>query len=197
MNNSEVIENVCQALLNGEMEKARKLAKTEYPFRFNDKAQRKITLSQTVQLFLRDGFVDRYSGQRLVYPGILRFLSQTMPEEFPYHKNWKMAECHIAYWELMPTVDHVIPVARGGLDDETNWVTTSMLRNSAKSNWTLDELGWQLVPAGNPRDWNGLIHVYIDLFDLKLKSESAISQDQVLLKWYKIAKQAMRSETAL
>jgi hypothetical protein len=22
--------------------------------------------------------------------------------EFPYQKNWKFDECHIAYWELIP-----------------------------------------------------------------------------------------------
>jgi hypothetical protein len=189
MNNSQVIENVCKALLDGETEKARTIAKTDYPFRFNDKAERKITLSQAVRLFLRDGFVDRYSGQKLVYPGVLCFLSQTMPQEFPYQKNWKMSECHIAYWELTPTIDHVIPVARGGLDDETNWVTTSMLRNSAKSNWTLDELGWQLVPSGSLEDWDGLIGIYVELFESKFIFESSLSPDQVLLRWYKIAKQ--------
>ena len=191
MNESEVIENICQALLKGEKDKAQSLAKKDYPFQFYSKEQRKITFSKSIQLFLRDGFIDRYSGQRLVYPGILRLLSLSMPQEFPYHPHWKMSECHIVYYELMPTVDHIIPVARGGPDDEVNWVTTSMLRNSAKSNWTLDELGWQLVPSGNLKDWNGLISVYIEIFESLLKSQSVFSQDKVLSKWYKIAKQVL------
>ncbi|MFF0818704.1 HNH endonuclease [Rhodococcus sp. NPDC003318] len=52
-----------------------------------------------------------------------------------------MSQTHFAYWELFPTIDHIVPVTRGGADDESNWVTTSMLRNSAKAHWTLDELG--------------------------------------------------------
>jgi 5-methylcytosine-specific restriction endonuclease McrA len=178
-------------LLKGEKEKAQSLAKADYPFQFHLKEQRKITFLQSVKLFLRDGFIDRYSGQRLVYPGILRLLSQIMPQEFPFQKNWKMSECHIAYYELMPTIDHVIPVARGGSDDETNWVTTSMLRNSAKSNWTLEELGWSLFPAGNLKDWDGLTSLYIELFESILESQSVLARDKVLSNWYKLAKQSL------
>jgi 5-methylcytosine-specific restriction endonuclease McrA len=191
MNKSDVIENICQALLKGEKEKAQNLAMADYPFQFHSKEQRKITLLQSVKLFLRDGFIDRYSGQRLVYPGLFRLLSQIMPQEFPFQKNWKMSECHIAYYELMPTIDHVIPVARGGSNDETNWVTTSMLRNSAKSNWILEELGWSLFPAGNLKDWDGLTSLYIELFESSLESQSVLLQNKVLSNWYKLAKQSL------
>jgi hypothetical protein len=78
--------------------------------------------------------VDRYSGLPLVFPGVLRLLSRLLPQEFPFHPNWKMAETHPAYWELFPTIDHVLPVSRGGVDSDVNWVTTSMLRNAAKAN---------------------------------------------------------------
>jgi hypothetical protein len=64
---------------------------------------------------------------------------------------------HIAYWELSATIDHVVPVSRGGADDESNWATTSMLRNSAKGNFTLDELGWQPHSPGQLADWDGLL----------------------------------------
>src|SRR5690349_16137210 len=104
MNNSETIENICQALLHGENEKAQNIAMTDYPFQFHSKAERKATLLQSVKLYLRDGFIDRYSGHRLVYPGILRFLSLQLPQEFPYQQNWKMSECHVVYWELTPTL---------------------------------------------------------------------------------------------
>ena len=56
-----------------------------------------------------------------------------------------MSEGHMAYWELFPTIDHILPVARGGLDSEENLVCCSMLTNSIKSNWTLEQLQWQLL----------------------------------------------------
>ena len=63
-----------------------------------------------------------------------------MPDVFPYQAHWKMSECHRAYWEYVPTVDHIIPISLGGADDIKNRVTTSMLHNSIKSNWTLEQL---------------------------------------------------------
>ena len=36
-----------------------------------------------------------------------------LPEEFPYHRAWKVSSTHPAYWQLYPTVDHVVPLARG------------------------------------------------------------------------------------
>ena len=108
------------------------------------------------RVFVRDGFIDRYSGDRLVFPPVLRILSAELPEEFPAHPNWKMTETHVAYWDLFPTIDHVVPVARGGADVEDNWVTTSMARNSAKGNSLLNQIGWELHPPGDLTDWDGL-----------------------------------------
>jgi len=139
---SDIIHNVCEALLANDMETARQIVQHDYP--------------------VRDGFIDRYSGQRLVFPPVLRLLSRALPVEFPSHPNWKMDACHLAYWELVPTVDHIVPIARGDADDPANWITTSMLRNSAKSSWTLEELGWQLLPPGDVTMWDGLVQWFLE-----------------------------------
>lgn len=83
-----------------------------------------------MQQFKKDGFIDRYSGDKLVNPGFLKVLSHYMPEEFPYHSHWKMEACHNAYWEFVPTVDHIYPVALGGADSEENWATISIYPNT-------------------------------------------------------------------
>lgn len=54
-------------------------------------------------------------------------------------------------------MDHVVPIARGGDHGDENLVTTSFLRNQAKSSWTLEELGWTLHPPGNISEWDGLL----------------------------------------
>lgn len=113
-----------------------------------------------------------------------------MPEEFPAHPNWDMSESHIVYWELFPTIDHVIPLARGGPDDEMNWVTTSMLRNSAKSNWTLEELGWKLLPPGSTREWDGLMRWS---YEFVLRDPSLL-KDRYLKRWHKIAEEQFRRD---
>jgi hypothetical protein len=104
-----------------------------------------------VRTAVRDGFVDRYTGTRLVFPGTLRLLSILSPEELPFHPNWAYDRCHPMYWELYPTLDHVHPIALGGADAEESWVTTSQRMNSAKAHWTLADLGWQLQTPGSTR----------------------------------------------
>ncbi len=147
---------MCEALDRGNSSEATEIARREYPFSPHQKQARRYTEFQAMQIFLRDGFVDRYTGSRLVFPPVLRLLGQLLPNEFPAHPNWKMSESHIVYWELFPTIDHVVPVARGGEDKAENWVCTSMRCNQAKLNWTLEELGWTLHPRGTTSEWDGL-----------------------------------------
>jgi hypothetical protein len=160
---TDVIKRVCKALSDGDKDGAATTLRTEYPFEAPTFAGRKYKEIEATRIFTRDGFIDRYSGQRLIFQPALRLLSMILPAEFPYHPNWKMDQTHIAFWELTPTVDHIVPVARGGADDETNWVTTSMLRNSAKSNWTLDDLNWELFPPGDITKWDGLCDWFLGI----------------------------------
>jgi len=159
---SATIERVCAAITRGRQPQAAALLTAEYPFVATTKAARRYSELEMQRVFLRDGFLDRYCGARLVFPGTLRLLSQLLPVEFPAHKNWKMSESHPAFWELFPTIDHVVPVARGGLDDASNWVTTSMLRNSAKAHWTLEELGWRLHAPAPSEQWDGLTGWFLE-----------------------------------
>ena len=177
------IKHICKALLEGRNTEAKKIARNQYPFQPLFRKRRNYSLHQSMQVFVRDGFIDRYSGQRLIFPGVLRLLSIFLPDEFPFQKNWKMTETHIAYWELYPTIDHVVPIARGGNDDKSNWVTTSMLRNTAKSNWTLSELGWVLLQPGKMTTWDGFTYLFLDFID----SNSAILNDNYIKRWHRAA----------
>lgn len=145
MDPAATIASVCEAVVRDDASAARTVIANEYPHVAVRAAGRRYSKQQWVEVFLRDGFVDRYSGQRLVFPGALRLLSLLLPDALPFHPNWKMEACHPMWWELYPTIDHVEPVARGGADASANWVCTSMLRNAAKSNWTLSELGWNFT----------------------------------------------------
>lgn len=117
------------------------------------------------KIFLRDCFIDRYSGNKLVFPPVLRIISNAFPNEFPYQAHWAMDKCHISYWELTPTLDHVVPIARGGTNCEDNIVCTSMLKNSIKSNFTLEEVGWSLHPSGNILEWDGMVSWYVEYIE--------------------------------
>lgn len=182
----ERIEALAQAgeyLLIGKIENAKAVVNKEYPFKHLEATSRAYTDKQKMQQFKKDGFIDRYSGQKLVNPGLLKVLSHYLPEEFPYHSHWKMEACHNAYWEFIPTVDHIYPVALGGADSEENWATTSMLHNSIKNNWTMEQLNWDLHEAGDYNEWDGLTSLFVEL----VNAVNSLLEDSYIKKWYKLS----------
>jgi len=179
----DILASVCELIACGEADRAAALLDQEYPFSRVVATTRAYRPVEALRVFRRDGFVDRYSGIRLLFPGVLRVLSQHLPAHLPYHPNWKVSETHLAYWELYPTVDHVRPVTRGGLDAPDNWVTTCMLRNSAKSNWTLEELGWTLHPAGDRSRWDGLESWFMS----HVQQNPQLNENAGVRAWYRAA----------
>lgn len=133
---------------------------------------------------MRDGFIDRYTGEKLINPGMLKIVSEYFPDEFPYHKNGKMTDGHIAYWDLFPTIDHVVPIAAGGADGEENWVNTSMFNNSIKSNWTLEQLRWTLHMPGKSDEWDGLTNKFVAL----VEADKSLLNAPYIKNWYNAAK---------
>jgi hypothetical protein len=180
---ADVIESICQALTQDEVGIAIDLIRNYYPFETIDKSSRKYSEYEKTRIFVRDGFIDRYRGTRLIFPPVLRLLSERMLTDFPYHPNWKMDSTHIAYWELSSTIDHVIPVARGGKDDESNWVCCSMLTNGIKANWTLEECGWHLHEPGDPSIWDGMLHWFIN----EMERNPEYKQKAYLRAWFRAA----------
>lgn len=188
MKKVQALEKAAQEILNGKMESAKDIIKTEYPFNKLASTGRNYTDKQKMAQFVRDGFIDRYSGQKLLNPGLLKVLSYYMPDIFPYHAHWKMEECHNAYWEFVPTVDHIYPVALGGADSEENWASTSMLHNSIKNNWTLEQLQWELYDAGDFQDWDGLTELFVKL----VEANESMLDDSYIRKWFKLSKSIIR-----
>lgn len=180
----DVLKEVCDLLDLDKENRAEEVINTKYPFQKINSLNRSYTKSKMLEIFLRDGFKDRYSGDNLIFPPVLRLLSLKFPDSFPFHKNWKMSECHIAYWELMPTIDHIKPIAQGGTNDDSDLVCTSMMRNSAKKNFTLQQLGWEIHPQGDLDKWDGLVHWflnYVERYDYFL-------QNEYIKQWYSLAK---------
>ena len=179
----EVLKRVAINLLGKNKSEAIKIIQEDYPFVHLEREKRTYSDKQKIKQFIKDGFIDRYSGQRLVNPGLLKVISYYLPEAFPYHPHWKMDECHNAYWELIPTVDHIHPIALGGTDSEENYATTSMLHNSIKNNWTLEQLQWSLYPAGNYTDWDGLTGLFIKL----VEQDKELLKDAYIKRWYALS----------
>lgn len=190
------ILHACEQIGAGDLEGARRLLREEHPFVSRASAGRGYTKIQMVRVFVRDGFIDRYSGERLVFPGVLRLLAHLMPEELPWHPHGKMERCHILHWTLWPSIDHLVPLARSGTDDEGNWVTTSTLRNMSKGQATLEELGWRLHPAGRIEDWDGLAAWFLGYVE---RRQEVLDELRPLRDWRRAAAAALatRREPAI
>ena len=106
---SDVISSIIDMLIDNNKISAKSIIINEYPHKIYNIEKRTYTISQKMQQFIDDGFIDRYTGEKLLNPGILKVLSVYFPDEFPFHPHWKMTETHIAYWELVPTIDHIYP----------------------------------------------------------------------------------------
>lgn len=159
---ASVIARICGLLEADNVGDAEVLVHDEYPFTSEERAVRSYSPAQMTAVFLRDGFIDRYSGDRLVFTPVLRLITEQMPAGvFPFHPNWKRSETHRAYWDLAPTIDHIVPVTRGGNNDANNLVTTSQIRNTLKGSALLSEIDWKLHEKGNLADWDGLTSWYL------------------------------------
>jgi hypothetical protein len=86
---TQTIVDVCAALAAGDRQHAIDLLQERYPFAPAAVLSHKASKVQSTRVFLRDGFIDRYTGDRLIFPPALRLLAIDLPTEFPWHTNWK------------------------------------------------------------------------------------------------------------
>lgn len=115
-------------------------------------------------VFLRDGFVCRYCGGRTILTQVMELLSGFYPGLFPYHPNWKGGLTHPAIAARSAMVDHVEPVSLGGAPLEIgNLVTACNPCNSNKADFTLEQVGWTVLPI-EQTGWVGLTDRYADLW---------------------------------
>jgi hypothetical protein len=156
----------------------------------SDRTSRSIPKHVEVGIYLRDRFLCRYCGKRVIFGPLLRLVSDLQPDLFPWHRNWMRGRTHPLYWTHRASCDHVRPVARGGSSDPSNLVTACYMCQDMKSHWTLEELkplGWRLRPCPTEvSDWDGLSGLYKSLWS----TASQPQQDLNHQSWVRALEQA-------
>ncbi|QAT39090.1 hypothetical protein [Clostridium sp. JN-9] len=71
MDKALIIREACSLILNESKQKAIKFINNNYKFTQETVQKRAYTDKIKMQVFLRDGFIDRYTGDKLLIPGIL------------------------------------------------------------------------------------------------------------------------------
>jgi len=126
------------------------------------RSQKGRNLSPAVRLavFKRDGYTCRYvhCGRRTIDDGVLRLLSTVLPEDLPYHPNWKLDSVHPIYWTHTASLEHVVAWSTDGTNDvEGNLVTACSCCQYAKNYYDLAILGWEIAPLDDgSKAWGGL-----------------------------------------
>ena len=189
--NADVLKQAAEYIFANKVEEAGLAVRNCYSFISTRRESRSYSAETQMRQFFQDGFIDRYFGTKLINPGVLRMLSEKLPKEFPYHPHWKAEECHMAYWDFQPTMDHIVPITRGGKNDPSNWVTTSMKGNLAKKNYTLEQLNWYLYPGGDIRKWDGLSELFVEI----IKKEPKLLQTYGINYWYKATKKVLKNNS--
>lgn len=158
-------------------------------------ARRSIPPSKQIEVYYRDHFIDRYTGEHLIFPGALLLLGELYPDAFPKAgagAGWRIGKCHWIYWRLWPTVDHVVPIAKGGAAlDISNLVTTCQMINTAKGAWTDDAappaIRFQLIDEATVQKdpWNGLLNWFTSTMN---NNPKLLGRDAGIDRWYRTAK---------
>ncbi len=182
----DVIARACELLLQGRRPDALDLIAAEYPLEgtaipeslypgprlvepkvpIELRCRRLEAAKQPLALLhARDGYVDRYTGARLIAPCVLKLLGHIdhgpLRDVLPYHvnggrgmpaKGGQRSICHQAGFELYASYEHVRPISVGGADELANLVSSSFDSNAAKG----DETWTPVHPPGALSEWAGL-----------------------------------------
>jgi hypothetical protein len=143
--------------------------------------------SAMMRVFARDGFMNRFTGELLIFPAVLRLLSKELPSVMPYQMAWRIGEIHVAYYDLYACIDRLLPESRGGSVAESNLVTTTMPYILARSNATIEEMGWRLTREGFVDEWDGMSSWYVQY----LNANQELRKLNYFNLWYIAAKKVL------
>jgi hypothetical protein len=142
---STTIAAVCFGIGKGDYAQATSLLTRDYPFAPDPVSLRKDGAVE-FNSCVRSRWIHRSIYGRTPYcPRSPAFSCSRATDSLSVSFELESRRNSPSIWEMGAIVDHLVPVGRGGADDESNRITTSMARNSAKSNWS----------AGYPKSTGG------------------------------------------
>ena len=99
----DVLKDAANYLLTGNVSSAKETINHGYPFHAIPSSKRAYTDKQKKDQVKRDGFIDRYSGEKLINPGLLKVFPIIFLTSFPI--------IHMGRWKIviMPTRKFFLP----------------------------------------------------------------------------------------
>ena len=153
-------QHVLDDTLNDDLPKAqqalRAIAKLAHD---RETSRTSISYRRQAGVYKRDNYTCRFCSRRTVAPIMLRLVGELFPETFGYHPNWKTNATDISFLILSTSLEHLLPVTRGGSNEPTNLRTACAMCNYTKSNYTLAELGWTDLRSSGEY-WDGFTGMF-------------------------------------
>ena len=134
--------------------------RVENPLPFVPKAERvkarMPTKAEIATLLTRDGFHCRFCGIPLIRAETRMLIRNAYPEALRW--GVRNAEQHAGFQAMWLQYDHMLPHARGGLNELSNMIVTCAPCNNGRSNLTLEEVGITdpFLRAPIRSSWDGL-----------------------------------------
>lgn len=123
-----------------------------------------ISKHDQLTVFYRDDWMCRYCGEAVFFAQALKLLDSLNPNHGYYHPNGKSGAILPLFQWRWASVDHVVPVTKGGQNRLDNYVTSCRQCNLRLSNDTENR------PSPNPKRrkdqslrWDGLAGIYYEL----------------------------------
>ena len=160
----DAIMAIDASALEGDRQRKLAIARVAPPIvdRVVSPRRRSISGRGKAAVFEADSYICRICDRKTIALPVLRRVSAAMPDLFPFHPNWAFGAGHIVYLTHSASLEHVIPLARGGADESSNFVTTCYGCNDARGDRTLEEMVWSLQPRRSA-SWRGLTEYLADL----------------------------------
>lgn len=113
-------------------------------------------------VFIRDRYFCRYCNKSTVALPVMNAIAAIYPMTYRLHPHWKATETDVSFWIDMASLDHIIPLTRGGTNETSNLATSCWRCNELKGGSLLTEIGWT-IQRPQAMDWDGLSSKLADL----------------------------------
>ena len=129
---------------------------------------RRKNISKEIQLIVwrRDHWTCRYCNEPVFFNPTFKLFDKISPNHGYYHPHGKSDARHQFIEKRMATVDHIIPLSRGGSDTIDNYVTACWECNLKYREKTFDEGKPKPLPINKKAaklNWDGFSSLYLKL----------------------------------
>ena len=125
-----------------------------------------ISKPEQTKIFKRDQWCCRYCGIEVLLSPALKALNEKYPGHGYYHRNGKKSKMAKLFLDKCACVDHIIPVAKGGLNEIENMVCACWECNTKKSDDSDPKWIKKMIKIDElqPSDgWDGLFSILKEL----------------------------------